>query len=138
MSGAPTTRGSVSRRRCRSGGALTKSSPPGVKCLMPVVGREVGPALAALRAQTGAIGLAERRQREGQHERVADRLLDVDLVVHDPRELVGVSGLVGEGVRVGEQLADLHGDLVGQRVEAAGALALQLRVRGAGEVYALG
>ena len=71
---------------------------------MPVVGREVGPLLAAVGAQSGAVRAAQRGQRQRQHQRVADGLLEVDVLVDDPGQLVGVGGLVGDAVRVGEQL----------------------------------
>ena len=81
-----------------------------------------------------AVGPAQRGERQVEHERVADGLLEVDVVVDDAGQLVLVGGLVGDAVRVGEQLPDGDGDLVGQRVKAARALALEPGVRGAGDV----
>ena len=62
----------------------------------------------------GQSGRHSGAQRQRQHHRVADHLLDVDPLVDHPRQLVGVGGLVGGAVRVGEQLAELDVDLVGR------------------------
>jgi hypothetical protein len=90
------------------------------------------------RGQAGAVVDAERRQGEVDHDRVAHGLLEVDVLTDDPGQLVVVRGLVRQGVRVGEQLAQLDGHLVGQVVQAARALARQWHHGGARHVDALG
>src|SRR6185503_4164412 len=94
-------------------------------------------ALAAVRAQPRTVVDAQRGQGEREHHGVTHGLLDVDVVVDDAGQLVVVRRLVGGAVRVGEQLPDLHGQLVGQVAQTARALAGQRRRGGPGDVDAL-
>ncbi|MCO5561366.1 hypothetical protein L7F22_014987 [Adiantum nelumboides] len=127
-----------SRRSVGGGQALTERRPTRIQCLMPVIRREIGPPLAALDAQTGAVLAAQGRHRELGDDRVAHGLGEVDALVDQARDLVGVGGLLGDRVRVGEQLADPDLHVLADRLQAARALPRQPGIGRAGDVDALG
>ena len=77
----------------------------------------VGKAYAAGRAQPGAIGVAQRVERQREHDRVAKDGLEVEHITFDDRRL-----LVLRIRLVGVQLLDRSDDLQYERVEAAPAL----------------
>ena len=68
---------------------------------------------------------------------VDDRLLEVDGVVDDAADLVGVGGLVGRAVGIGEQLGEVDLDVAGDRGQAARALPRRRRGHRSGDQHAL-
>ena len=86
-------------------------------------GRQVVQPLPAARAQAGAVRPAQRRRRQGEHHRVTHHRFEVEQIAVDPVDLVRLGRLVRGAVRVGEQLADVDVQLLGDRVEAPPALA---------------
>jgi len=69
-----------------------------------------------------AVGLAQRRQRQCEHHRIAHRGLEVDVVALDPPDLILLGGLGRGALRIDEQLVDPGVDLDVDRSEAADTL----------------
>ena len=97
------------RSRRRDAGEL---GPARVDLLVVVARLGGGQRHAALRAQPRTVRPAQRRERQRQPDGVDDRLLEVDGVVNDAAHLVGVGGLVGGAVGIGEQLGEVDLDVV--------------------------
>ena len=92
----------------------------------------------AFSAQARAVLTAQRRHREFERNGVDDGLLEVDPVVDDPMDVLGVGRLLGLTVGVGVQLGQEHRHRAVDRFETANTLALGLAGDGAGDQDALG
>src|SRR5690625_211706 len=118
-----------------------EGGPAGVDDDVLVVGRQVGHPLTAAGTQPAAALLAQRVQRQGGDDGVAQHGLQVDEVAleleHVLRLLValGEGGLPGAGVE--EELAHRHGAGLVDVAQAAHALAVDLDVDVAGDQHPL-
>ena len=101
---------------------------------MPVVGPEVGPASAAVRAQPRTVVGADRGQRQGAHHGVAHGLLDVDLLVVLGHEGCGA---VAAAARVVDEVAVPHG-YIRDVTEKIAPNVLQARLGGAATLDEVG
>ena len=81
----------------------------------------VGQHHTALRAESGAIRPAHRRERELESHGVDDGLLEVDPVVDHPTDFVFLGGRLGCAVRVGEQFGQRHLNAAVDRSQATDA-----------------
>src|SRR4051812_35028230 len=123
------------------GGIDTKvgqGGPAGVGLVVRVARLHVVEAGAAAGTQPGAVVVAQGREGDLEDQRVPQRGLEVEQVLDHARLLVLVVARSDPPlVRVGEQLLQVHDQLVRDRVEAASALARHLRARRAGDQHAL-
>ena len=78
---------------------LGESGPARVGRGVRVVGGQVVEALAAAGAQPAAVVPAQRRQRQVEHQRVADERLQIEHVADEVADLVLLGGLLGGRVR---------------------------------------
>src|SRR5690606_36656990 len=87
---------------------LLQGRPTRVHRLVTVVVGQLVPGDTALGAQPRAVGPAQRGDRHRQHQRVPNRGLQIEHIPLEPQNLVGVSGLFGDGAFISVQL--LHPD----------------------------
>ncbi|SKU78256.1 Uncharacterised protein [Mycobacteroides abscessus subsp. abscessus] len=74
---------------------------------------------SAVGAQSRAVGAAHRSKLQVGHNRVDDRLLEVDQTVDDPMHFVFLGGRLGLAVRIREKLGDGRIRVSGDRFQAA-------------------
>ena len=98
---------------------LRQSGPARVDDLVGVTRFGDGQTHPAGLAQTLAVRRTEGRHRQFECHGVDDRLFEVDTVVGDAMDVVGVGGLLGRAVRVGEQLGEEDRHRAVDRLEAA-------------------
>lgn len=105
---------------------------------MTVVQTNNREASTALSAQSGAIGLAHRLQRELQTSQVDDEGFEVDVVVDHVVDLALLGRLLGRAVRVCEELDEVEIRSVLEWFEASHTFARGRCNGGAGDEHPLG
>jgi hypothetical protein len=105
-------------------GQRTQGRPPRVDRLVVPVVRVVREPCTALGAQSGTVLGAQRLERQCKHHRVPQQRLQVDQVVLELADL-DLLIRIDVPVVVDEQLLEPHLELVGDRLQAPHALALE-------------